>query len=113
MITTTSGDQVTITQPKEELESIKKSNSELTDKLTKSEDSRIFLLRANSELKLDITSSKRSVQNEIHDLKVQLDEEKKKIGAWAPLVQLSSIKLEHMLPMCTTHAETYTSSTSP
>lgn len=87
MITTMSGYQLTVSQLKQELEREKKSNSELTEE--------------------------RTLQKEVDDLKVQLDEEKKQIDVWAPQVYLPCTKLEHLLPIYTTHVETCTSFASP
>lgn len=56
MIITMSGDQATISQLKKELETAKKSNCELVDKLEKLEDSLNLTARTNNELKLDATN---------------------------------------------------------
>lgn len=79
IITTMSSDHDTVSQLKEELETKNKTNVDLTDKLSKSEERRKNLLRTNFDIKLDEINRENTIQKEIDDLKVQLPDETKQI----------------------------------
>lgn len=108
MITTMSGDQTTVSQLKEELETVKKLKNKLTHKLEKCKDACKALMQTNNKLKLDATNRERTLQKVIGDLKVQLDEERKHNDKWDPQVKHSCVKLDHLLTMVKAHIETST-----
>lgn len=99
MISTMNRDQATISQLKEELETTKKSNSDLTDKLENSED---------IKMKIDATNREWALQKEIEYLKSQLEDERRQIDECDPQVKLSYIKLEYLLPISEVYSKTCT-----
>lgn len=105
MTTTISENQTTIIQLKEDMETMNKSNSNLTNKLEKSYDSQKALVRTNNEMKIDTTNREQTLQKEIDDLTAQLEEERKQIDERDPQVKLFYMKLEHLLPMGKAHCE--------
>lgn len=63
----------TIIKIKEELESTKKAQANLNDKLVKSEDAQKALLWTNNKLYLDFNNHERQLQKEVAKLKKELD----------------------------------------
>lgn len=84
---------------KEDFDAKNKLTTDLQDKVKKLEENQTKLLRRNSNLELPAKDKEIKLNEQTARFTDKFVEERKKIEAWKPQVQLSIVKLNHLLPI--------------